>query len=83
MILQIPPAACSSSIDSNSDLKFPLPKPSLPALDDLEEERRAILDRLGENLQQVSFFVAVDEDVQLPDLVGVFRDCAMRSPTTS
>src|SRR5438876_7476153 len=33
-------------------------------LDDLEEHRRTVGDRLGEDLQQVSVVVAVDEDVR-------------------
>ena len=36
------------------------------ALDDLEEDGRPVLSRLGEDLQQVSVLVAVDEDAQVP-----------------
>src|SRR5919108_5554409 len=35
------------------------------ALDDLEEDRGAVADRLGEDLQQVALVVAVDEDALL------------------
>ena len=34
------------------------------ALDDLEEQRRAVADRLGEDLQQVALVVAVDQDAE-------------------
>src|SRR6185312_11970497 len=39
------------------------------ALDDLEEERRPVLDGLGEDLEEVPFIVAIDEDPQLGQLV--------------
>ena len=35
----------------------------VPALDDLEEQRRSVLERLGEDLQQVALVVVVDEDL--------------------
>src|ERR687886_1937048 len=38
------------------------------ALDDLEEHRRAVADRLGEDLQQVALVVAVDEDALLAEV---------------
>ena len=46
------------------------------ALDDLEEERRAVLHRLGEDLQQVALFVAIDEDAEVGKLAEVFVDRA-------
>ena len=38
------------------------------ALDDLQEESGAILDRLGEDLQQVPILIKVNQDVQFLDL---------------
>ena len=35
----------------------------VPALDDLEEERRSVLERLREDLEQVALVVVVDEDL--------------------
>src|SRR3954471_13070278 len=47
-------------------------------LDELEEHRRAVLDRLGEDLQQVAVLVAVSEDLQLAQLVE--RDPGVADP---
>ena len=44
------------------------------ALDDLEEHRRPVLDRLGEDLQQVALVVAVDQDAELGEVRQVFLD---------
>lgn len=44
------------------------------SLDDLEEERRTILARLAEDLQEISVFVEVDQDVQFLQTVHVFFD---------
>ena len=46
------------------------------ALDDLVEQRRAVLDGLGEDLQQVALVVAVDEDAELLQLVPGLVDLA-------
>jgi 2-keto-4-pentenoate hydratase/2-oxohepta-3-ene-1,7-dioic acid hydratase in catechol pathway len=46
------------------------------ALDDLVEHRRAVLDRLGEDLQQVALVVAVDEDAELLQVVPRLVDLA-------
>src|ERR671917_280498 len=46
------------------------PERAVP-LDELEEHRRAVLDGLGEDLQQVAVLVAVDEDPQLAQGVDV------------
>src|SRR5437016_9327735 len=45
-------------------------------LDDLEEQRGAVLDRLGEDLQEVTFIVAVHEDAQLAELAEILVDLA-------
>ena len=45
-------------------------------LDDLEEQRRPILHRLGEDLQHVALVVAVDQDAQLGQLAHVLLDRA-------
>src|SRR5439155_860193 len=50
------------------------------ALDDLEEQRRAVLDGLGEDLQQVALVVAVDHDVEALDLLDVLADGADAVP---
>ena len=47
--------------------------PAALALDDLEEERRPILDRAREQLQQVALVVAIDEDAELADDVDAPR----------
>src|SRR5919107_4414995 len=44
------------------------------ALDDLEEDRRAVADRLGEDLQQVALVVAVDEDALLAQVGELVDD---------
>src|SRR5205823_13864639 len=44
------------------------------ALDHLEKERRPVLRRLREDLQQVAVLVAVDEDLEPLQLVVVLRD---------
>jgi hypothetical protein len=46
------------------------------ALDDLEEERRAVLDRAGEDLQEVALLVAVGFDAQLLERVDRHADVA-------
>src|SRR5690606_13537051 len=46
------------------------------ALDDLVEQRRPVLDRLGEDLQQVALVVAVDQDAQLRQRRQVLVDRA-------
>src|SRR6185436_17100616 len=46
------------------------------ALDDLEEERRPVLDGAGEDLEEVALVVAVDQDAQLLDLVHRLADLA-------
>src|SRR3954447_26060284 len=46
------------------------------ALDDLEEDRRTVADRLGEDLQQVDLVVAVGEDAEPLEVVEVLVDLA-------
>src|SRR5436190_24075156 len=46
------------------------------ALDHLEEERRPVLRRLREDLQQVALLVAVDEDSEPLEIVPVLADLA-------
>ena len=46
------------------------------ALDDLVEDRRAVLDGLGEDLEQVAFVVAVDEDAEFGQFVDGLVDLA-------
>src|SRR3712207_2426511 len=41
------------------------------ALDDLEEDRRPVADRLREDLQQVALVVAVDEDAEPLEVLDV------------
>ena len=45
-------------------------------LDDLEEDRRAVAERLGEDLQQVAVLVAIDEDLALLQLLDGDADLA-------
>src|SRR5678816_2269627 len=45
-------------------------------LDDLVEHRRPVLDRLGEDLQQVAVRIAVDEDAEPGELVHRLVDPA-------
>src|SRR6478609_8648156 len=45
-------------------------------LDELEEDRRAVAERLGEDLQQVAVLVAVDEDLALLQLLDRYADVA-------
>src|ERR687885_1070182 len=44
------------------------------ALDDLEEDRRAVADGLGEDLQEVALVVAVDEDALLAEVGELLDD---------
>src|SRR5690349_22571492 len=44
------------------------------ALDDLEEDRRPVADRLREDLQQVALVVAVDEDALLAQVRELLDD---------
>src|ERR687890_2730686 len=46
------------------------------ALDDLEEDRRAVAERLGEDLQQVALVVGVDEDAEPAEVLQVLLDLA-------
>src|SRR5688572_3952011 len=45
-------------------------------LDDLEEHRRAIFNGFGEDLQQISFFVAIYQDTQFGQLIDWLVDLA-------
>src|ERR1041384_5728221 len=45
-------------------------------LDDLEEERRTVLDRLGEDLKHIALVVLVDQDVELLELLDRLGDLA-------
>src|SRR4051794_35460625 len=45
-------------------------------LDHLEEDRRPVADRLGEDLQQVALVVAVDEDAEPLEILEVLGDLA-------
>ena len=49
------------------------------ALDQLEEDRRAVAERLGEDLQQVAVLVAVDQDPALLQLLDRARTLPMRA----
>ena len=69
------PRHCSRSMASNRALKFPLPKLCAAPLDDLEEEGRPVLDRLGEDLEQIALIIAIHQDTQL----GQFADLLDRA----
>ena len=49
-------------------------------LDQLEEDRRPVADRLGEDLQQVAVLVAVDQDAALLQLLDRHPDVADAGP---
>src|SRR6185436_7631367 len=46
------------------------------ALDDLEEQRRPVLDGSGEDLEQVALVVAIHQDAELADLLHGLPDLA-------
>src|SRR6516225_10657682 len=46
------------------------------ALDDFEKQRRAILHRLREDLQEIPFVIAIDQDAQLGQFPCVLLDNA-------
>src|SRR6266513_2119807 len=46
------------------------------ALNDFEEQRRSILNRLGEYLQQISFIVAIDQNAESLQRLEIFVDVA-------
>ena len=62
-------------------LEVSLPEaPRALSLDDLVEERRAILDRLREDLQQIAVRIAIDENAELLELVDRLVDLADAAP---
>src|SRR6266496_5642900 len=46
------------------------------ALNDLEKERRSILHRLREDLQQITFVIAINQNAQPPQSIQFFIDVA-------
>src|SRR5438552_1805116 len=75
--LQRPPQRLLALNGLEQGLEVPLAEAARAVpLDDLEEQRGAVLDRLGEYLQQVTFVVAVHEDAQLAELAHVLVDLA-------
>src|SRR5579871_970700 len=72
---QRPPPGLLALDRLEQGLEIPLPEAPCPAtLDDLEEQRRPIFHRLGENLEQVTLVVAVHEDAQLRQFAQVLPD---------
>src|SRR5438046_5432441 len=58
-------------------LEVPLPETLRAfALDDLVEQRRSVLHRLAEDLKQIAFVVAIDENAQPPQRLQVLVDLA-------
>src|SRR5262249_57635527 len=52
-------------------LEVAVPEAARPvALDDLEEQRRAVAEGLREDLQEIALVVAVGQDAELPQVVG-------------
>ena len=45
------------------------------ALNNLKEERRAIFHRLGENLEQITFVIAIDENARAVSARSVLHQC--------
>jgi len=43
-------------------------------LNDLEEESRPVLDRLGENLEQIALIIAINQDTQFGQFAQIFPD---------
>ena len=54
--------------------QLPSPKPREPALDQLEEQRGPVAERLGEDLEQIALVVAVDEDAEPAEVREVLLD---------
>src|SRR4051794_31955959 len=46
------------------------------ALDDFEKEGRPVFDRLGENLEQITFVIAIDQNAKMRERSKVFIDVA-------
>src|SRR5207248_8534866 len=68
--LQVAPSGLLSLDRLEQGLEVPRSEAPGPLpLDDLEEQRRTVADVLGEDLQQVTVLVAVDEDPEPPQLV--------------
>ena len=74
---RLPRSACSRSIASKSALKLPVAEAARAVpLDHLEEQRRPVLRRLREDLQQVAVVVAVGEDPEPLQVAVVLVDLA-------
>src|SRR5581483_4021520 len=69
-VLEVPAAGLLALDRLEERLEVALAEAHRPVpLDQLEEHRRPVLHRLGEDLQQVAVLVAVGEDLQLAQLV--------------
>src|SRR5215208_3831754 len=75
--LQVPPCGLFPFHSLEQCFEIPLAEAlgSL-ALDDLVEERRAVLHRLAEDLEQVAFIIPIDQDAELSQRGKVFIDAA-------
>src|SRR5215212_8748521 len=74
---EVPPRGLLALDRLEQRLEVPLSEPAgAVALDDLEEDRRPVAERLREDLQEVALVVAVDEDPQAPQVVEVLGDLA-------
>lgn len=68
---RFPRRSCSSSSSSKKGLEVALAEGlAAAAADDLEEESGAVLQGLGEELQQVALIIGIDEDAQVADAAG-------------
>jgi hypothetical protein len=46
------------------------------SLNDFKEKGRAVFNRLGENLQQITFIVSVNENAELFQRIDIFINCS-------
>src|SRR5436309_8150650 len=75
--LQVPPSLLLALQRLEQRLEVALAEATRAVpLDHLEEQRRAVANRLGEDLEQVSLVVAVDEDAEAPQVGDALVDLA-------
>src|SRR6185437_2623755 len=80
-ILKIPPGSLVALDGLEQRLEVPFAEGvGTFALDDFKKERGTVFHRPGEDLQQVAFLVAVDQNLQAPQQIVVFAHLSDTAP---